>query len=184
MHVHDANVSLVDVQLKLNRAANGGSLSADNAHMKVINTTVIGSSARRDGGAIAMRGTNATFETLRLESNDALDGGGMHASRDSHINASYVDIVSNSVGAEGGGIALVNSSLLCYSCILLTNRAFRGSGLYAYSYQFGPVVVQLQNSRFGNNSARAYGGGIDFAVLKNQREHCRRRGSSCLDDRS
>lgn len=155
----------MDVQLKFNRARRGGGIYPFNAsYISATNVSVISNNAEVYGGGIV-----ATYA--------------------SRINGRNLIIVSNIAGAVGGGIALFNSSsLLCYSCTFLNNSAFRGAGLYAHSDQFGrytswsrysPVVIQLQSCRFGNNSAQSYGGGIDFAVLKDEKDVCRRRRARC-----
>jgi len=107
-----------------------------------------------DGGALYMRATNASMDTTRLDSNEAME--------------------------TGGGIALINaSSLLCYSCSIVSNKAFSGAGLHVYSNNSIPIVAQLQNSRFENNSAESYGGGIVFAAPQNKSINCSSPNVTC-----
>jgi len=147
IYMEASNMFLLSSHLDSNRARSGGSLVARNASIQMINATIRKSHARRFGGAIYMEECNATFETVRLESNVAM--------------------------GRGGGIALINaSSLLCYSCSVSSNRAFSGAGLYAYSNNSVDVVAQMWNSRFENNSAYSYGGGIEFAGLQNKSINC------------
>jgi len=128
-----------------------------------------------------MSATNATLQTTRLESNEAQDdGGGIFATDACRINATNIEVVSNIAGDIGGGISLGNgSSLLCNSCMVLNNKAFAGAGIYAFSNNSIPIVAQLQDSRFENNSAQAYGGGIQFASPQSRSINCNHPNVTC-----
>eukprot|EP00210_Caulerpa_lentillifera_P003958 g3777.t1 len=174
VHLLDSNLTLQSVTMTNNSAETGGALYAYRANINITNSTFEKSSASRSGGSIYMEQANATLEDMTLQSNEAKeDCGGVCVYRTSYLNASNLTIQSSSAGNVGGGIAVDNSSsILCYSCMILNNRADRGAGLHVYADNSIPIVAQLQNSRFENNSAYLYGGGIEFNATLNRTINC------------
>lgn len=60
---------------------------------------------------------------------------------------------------DGGGMGITSgSSLLCTYCEFRNNVATWGGGLNARADDSIPVVAQLQDSVFINNTALGYGG--------------------------
>eukprot|EP00210_Caulerpa_lentillifera_P003957 g3776.t1 len=167
-------MSLQSVMTTNNSAEFGGALYAYKTNINITNSTFEKSSASRSGGSIYIEQSNAKLENTILQSNAAIeDCGGVCVYRTSYLNAHNLTIQSNSAGNMGGGIAVDNgSSILCYACMILNNRADRGAGLHVYSDISKPIVAQLQNSRFENNSAYLYGGGIEFNAPLNRTINC------------
>lgn len=181
IYLQTSNVFLISVKLDFNKADYGGSLYSLKSSMEMRNSATSRSYARRTGGAMYVSESNATLEKTLLKSNDAVeDCGGICAMHASHIYASNVQVVSNNAGDVGGGIAIGSTaSLMCYSCLLLNNRAFSGAGLYASSNNSLAIVAQLQNCKFENNYAHSHGGGIEFVASTNTSINCSSSNLRC-----
>jgi len=107
-------------------------------------------------------------------------GGGVCISNNSTGLVTLSNITKNNASTSGGGIALIDaSSLLCSSCLIGNNRAFSGAGLYAFSNNSVPIVAQFQSSRFENNSAESYGGGIEFVEPQERHTNCSSPNVTC-----
>eukprot|EP00210_Caulerpa_lentillifera_P000404 g394.t1 len=179
--LHRSAMSLSSSKLDSNNAVRGGSLFAFEATFKMRNSTISNCYASNIGGAIVIASTQAKIESTQLESNHAeVDCGGIAALSASHVNSSHIIVRTNSAGDVGGGICIYYaSSLLCYSCQIINNSANSGAGLYLYSNNSIPVVAQLQNSKFENNSALLYGGGIEFKSPVNRSINCSSHDITC-----
>eukprot|EP00210_Caulerpa_lentillifera_P003956 g3775.t1 len=174
-------MSLESIILNSNHATRGGALYSWNATMNIINSIFNNNRADDLGGAIHAVQSNTTIENTAIQSNKAhMDCGGICATEKSQLEGTDLSIRSNSAGSHGGGIVISNSSsVLCYSCKILNNTAYSGAGLYAYSNNSIPIVAQLQNSRFENNSAHSFGGGITFDASLDSRINCSLSNIAC-----
>jgi len=133
------------------------------------------------GGAMFMTQSNATMYNVAMEQNEVQQtGGGICVIEASYLEAENVTIESNVAKNEGGGVVVANaSSLLCHSCLFLHNRASHGAGLYVLSNNSIPIVAQLRDSHFENNSAESHGGGIDFVAPQNRSINCSSPSVTC-----
>eukprot|EP00210_Caulerpa_lentillifera_P003860 g3687.t1 len=163
---YSSYLSLESVALNSNNALFGGAIYGVLAIIEVMNSMLVMNHARRSGAGIYMEQSNATVKNTILLSNEATKNcGGICAYVASHLVASNLIVQSNIAGDAGGGIGVVNaSSILCDSCKIMNNSAIRGGGLDVYSNNSIPIMAQLQNSLFENNSAHPYGGGIAFTT--------------------
>lgn len=174
IHVENSSMSLVATSLKSNFAAKGGALFSLEASLKISNSCFERNLASKNSGALLLEVTDARLEDIRIKSNQAFkECGGIQAVDRSNISASNLVVMSNSAGAMGGGICVANgSSLLCDLCSIVNNTALSGGGLYVFSNHSVTVVAQLQSSRFENNSAQSYGGGLVLAAPQDRRMNC------------
>lgn len=66
---------------------------------------------------------------------------------------------SNRAVEDGGGIRVESrSSLLCTSCDFRNNVAIHGGGMHTWANDSVPIVAQIQDSSFVNNTAYNDGG--------------------------
>eukprot|EP00210_Caulerpa_lentillifera_P003959 g3778.t1 len=181
IHLNNCSISLVDVTINSNNAAFGGAMYAFNASIEVMHSMLEINRASKSGGAIYMNQSNATIDnTLVQENNAQEDCGGICIVELSLLDASNLSVQSNFVENVGGGIGIRDaSSILCYSCIISNNRALRGAGMHVYSNNSISIAAQVQNSRFENNHAETYGGGIAFATLTSRNINCNSSNVTC-----
>eukprot|EP00210_Caulerpa_lentillifera_P003953 g3772.t1 len=162
IYLQSSNISLNFVTITSNNAMFGGALYGINTTMTVTSTGFGTNWASKSGGALYLEQSNAVVTNSTMQANEAHENcGGICAIELSHLTASNLSIQFNVARNVGGGIGIGNgSSILCYSCYISNNKALRGGGMHVYSNNSIRVVAQLQNSKFENNSARSYGGGI------------------------
>eukprot|EP00210_Caulerpa_lentillifera_P003941 g3761.t1 len=181
LYLHSSNISLLSSILNFNNAILGGALYGINATMNITHSTFEINHARGSGGAVYMKNSSTILEETIIQSNEAGGNfGGICALEVSHLNASNLIVQSNSAGNLGGGVGIGNgSTILCYLCNVSNNKAFSGAGLYIYVNNSISIVAQLQNSRFENNSARFYAGGLEFYAPLNRTINCRYPTAMC-----
>eukprot|EP00210_Caulerpa_lentillifera_P003962 g3781.t1 len=181
LFVHSSSLTIHTTTLESNNATYGAAIYSWNATMNISDSTFKANHVNRSGGAMLVSQSNATLGNTIVQYNKAMEEcGGICAIHWSHLIARNVSIISNSAEMRGGGIGIANgSSILCDSCKIKNNMAYRGAGLYAISNHSIPIVAQLQNSRFENNSAQAYGGGMVFVALADRSISCSNTSGSC-----
>eukprot|EP00210_Caulerpa_lentillifera_P003967 g3786.t1 len=172
--VFDSITLMESITFISNNALCGGALFSSNSTTNVTNSTFEANHVKEFGGAVYLKESNATFQNTIMHLNEAIeDCGGICAAEVSHLEARNFIVQSNFAGNEGGGIGIKNgSSILCYSCEISNNSANSGAGMHVYSNNTVPLVVQLQNSQFVNNSAKSYGGGMTFDAPADRSINC------------
>eukprot|EP00210_Caulerpa_lentillifera_P003970 g3789.t1 len=181
IHLLDSILFTQSVALSSNRATLGGAVSCLSATLTINLSIFEANHAQEVGGALYMEESNATLRNTNVQFNEAKeDCGGICATEGSHLEATNLTVQSNIAGNEAGGIGIGNvSSILCYSCVIANNNANRGAGMYFYSNNTIPIVAQLQNSRFENNSAQSYGGGLVLNQQSNTSTNCNSSSVTC-----
>lgn len=98
-------------------------------------------------------------------------GGGILHESDGTLDLSYINILSNESGDEGGGIANLseNGAVTLQNCTISENRSRYGGGLVNRGY--GTTTTTINHSTFSNNAITSssptvhltniYGGGIN-----------------------
>jgi len=115
----------------------------------------------RHGGCFYFDSTNAYFENNTLFQNKAIEkGGAIHGTHGSSLRMKENRVNSNRA-LNGGGIALVSTSrILCRNCTFMNNTALEGGGLYIEAQILQILIAQIEYSMFRNNIALRYGGRI------------------------
>jgi len=100
-------------------------------------------------------------------------GGGMYVS-DGGPTVSTCTFTNNVASAEGGGMAIIDSSAGDFSlvnCAFAGNEANKGGGLY-YDSRFDPGDLSIADCAFTGNSAQSDGGGIYSLYGTVTTNHC------------
>jgi len=102
--------------------ARGGGLYCHFASPVMENCVVVGNSAGARGGGLALFQSYPTLRYCRLESNDAIDGGGIWSEQSSpELECCSVSV--NRAEDAGGGIAAMAGRPILERCVLAANRA-------------------------------------------------------------
>jgi len=119
------------------------------------------------GGAMQFDSSRISIGDTELSSNNARNYAGIHVLNSTRMNATNISIHSNVARESGGGMGLESgSSLLCRGCQFIKNEAKQGGGMTIWANESMPIVAQLQDSTFANNTASAYGGEILLYFLR------------------
>ncbi|MFJ9708277.1 hypothetical protein [Streptomyces sp. NPDC101234] len=132
------------------------------------NLTIRGNGATivRDGSSTAPfrifdvnSGGNLRLENLTVRggylNSTTADGAGIRVNGGGALSLVKVDVLDNTTGANGGGIAVeANASAAIKNSYVAFNNANNGGGLYTAG------AVTIENSEFARNHARTSGGGI------------------------
>eukprot|EP00210_Caulerpa_lentillifera_P003968 g3787.t1 len=177
----DSKTLMESIRFISNNASIGGAFFSTNSTTNITDSTFEANHVEEFGGAVYLKESNATLQNTIMQSNEATkDCGGIYAAEVSHLDARNFIVQSNFAGNEGGGICVGNgSSILCYSCQISNNRADSGAGMFIHSNNSIPIVAQLQNSQFENNSAQSYGGGLVLNQQSNTSTNCNSSSVTC-----
>lgn len=116
------------------------------------------------GGGMFNEEASPTVRNCRFAGNTALDGGGMYngwRTSPTIINCTFEDnwAIADSGGYSGWGGGMYNDtgvSLVVDGCVFERNHAIHwGGGLFIWT-----ASVEIENSRFTDNSSGEHGGGI------------------------
>ena len=144
------SVTLDDVSISGNSAAEGGGIHSSGYYGNVIHTfnrtTFDGNSASQDGGAIYVyTGTTLTLNNSTISANSAgTYGGGIMNFGSAHVFLSTIagNLTDSDVNATGGGGGLYNGgSLNLWSSVLAENN----SGVYSQGCSGAPILSQDYN---------------------------------------
>lgn len=148
-----------------NIAEEGGCLAGVSAELRISNSVCQGGIASSKAGGLLLNSCNATIIDTQITSNQARSFGGILGTDNSRIIATNLSSSLNIAVEEGGGLGLEDgSSLLCNRCSFHHNIATRGAGLYIESDDSLPLVAQLQDASFRNNTALRFGGKHSFCI--------------------
>lgn len=138
----------------------GGAVSALNGTVNVQKSTFQRNNVSYGaGGALHFDSCRTKIRDTVFSSNEARNYAGIHATRNSIVNATGISIQFNIAIERGGGLGLNRgSSLLCTRCDFRNNKARWGAGIDAQADDSILVVCQLLDSTFMNNVAYRYGG--------------------------
>jgi len=160
--VSDSNLTIVNTSfVSCTSREHGGAIFSRNSSIEVNATRFLHSFARNGtGGAISLHdqsslhGSQVILRDNRAQNN----GGSVHVTNGSTVLLEESSFIRGS-GLRGGGISVSqNSTLLCYACDFRYNSADLGGALYIHSDDGRPIVAQLQDTTFENNTAYLRGG--------------------------
>lgn len=160
---HSGSMTIVDSLVSGNSGGNNFGAIGNEASLVVRRTTFTSNSGFQ-GGAIANLDTGfASLYDSLIESNDALDGGGILSS--GTLTLGNTDVMSNTATFNGGGIRMLNGSLVVRDSSITGNVATDPS-----SYGGGVAVDQgdatVVHTTIASNTA-VNGGGIANRPLGN-----------------
>lgn len=137
----------------------GGAINCMNSAAPTIRNCILEENgAEEDGGALACYGGSPRLEDVILRNNDADDGGGVYL--DAYSAPTFVRCTFTGNDAWAWGGALIGSGQSTFTmedCELRSNVAYVGGGIFL-SY----TTPSFIGTRFIENSATAYGGGLFF----------------------
>ena len=160
IHAQDSHIVFQNIILKSNTATYGGGLIVFNSTINFEgDSTFKGNSGKTDGcGVCATESdSNLVFQTVRVESNTAMYGGGFHVFDSTIKFTADSSFISNSAEIDGGGVYATNSLLVFQNVKVESNTASYGGGLVVFS----STINFEGDSTFVSNYAEIYGGGID-----------------------
>jgi len=144
-------------------AGDGGGLSATEAGRIVVHEALLqGNTAKGDGGALNVGAqSKAELGKSRVENNDAgKNGGGLAVGLLGVVDVYDSSASTNSAGGRGGFAALDRARSATFTSLTAVgNRADRGGALALALCDQQTIV--LAQSVLQNNSAKAFGGGVD-----------------------
>ena len=153
--------SVLDLEsgrLRRSAAEEGGSFFVSVSKLKVVDSEFKNGRALVQGGFVsAQRQSSVVMKRSSMVDGRSNDGGAVVLSH-SDLKAQDVEIVQCSADGDGGGVLSGNSSrVLCIDCVLESNVATRGAGLFARYNDPHALAVQLEGSTVRNNEAK-FGG--------------------------
>jgi len=156
MMADTATIHIMDSQIFDNAAVNGGGLYAENAALYVTLSHIFDNTATHGGGVYLFQSAGAEIAQNTLRHNTANQGGALYLAQ-SPANITSNHIYANS-GARGGGLYLDASDARVVNNVVVDNTANDlGSGLYINAS--APRVLHLTIAR----NQGAAGSGIHLA---------------------
>lgn len=141
----------------------GGAIASLEGDLSIVGTTISGNSARIGGGLHQNLGSLAIADSIFLNNQSLLQGGGLDLFGVSNASIQRTLLQGNQAGDGGGGIALGGATNLTLDRVsLLQNQGFRGGGLDAQlgrNYQ-GTLNI-IDSTIASNQSTSVNGGGMD-----------------------
>jgi len=152
-----------DAVLQNSTAKWGGGAFLDGGDVKLLNVTVRGNTADGEGGGVYF-GSAGTMQDCVVTSNQAEDGGGLYFPI--YGNGGVVEnpillnvtVSGNTADSDGGGVYFGSAGTM-QNCVVTSNQAECGGGIFFPVYGNGGVV---ENSMVSLNVANSNGGGLFF----------------------
>jgi hypothetical protein len=146
-------------------ALSGGGIAVNDAHVLLRETVVAANSAALSGGGIQVVGASADLQIrdcafianrVRAPYAEGGSGGGLDFAEESGglLAASTIalnDVVLDAGSAEGGGICASNADLHVLGCVITSNQAVSGGGVFLRAW--GGARVDLERSEITHNLA-------------------------------
>ena len=149
---YDGEILLRRVEMKDNRAYNGGAIFTG-TNLTLEDCTITGNQAVHYGGGIGLFGGQATIlRSLIQDNTTGAKGGGVYQSGGS-LSIHDSEISKNDSGTAGGGLYLAGQAEILKNTVV-ENSSEYGGGLYSQG------EVQVHDSDFHRNNAEKDGGGI------------------------
>ncbi|KJE90139.1 hypothetical protein, variant [Capsaspora owczarzaki ATCC 30864] len=133
----------------------------------IVNSYILNNTAQTSGAGLAVVGGHHALYNVRVSGNVAAEsGGGLHLSpmlsrpqSELQVNATLVDVESNTASQAGGGVSATFSSLPTswvqfVDSSISSNTALMGGGLYLPNFNVLPILL---NTVVQNNQAAQYG---------------------------
>ena len=156
-------LSLENITIIGNSAANGGGFYFFNTNMSLENITVAGNSASENGGGIFFHNSNMSLENITIISNSADYGGGGINLSNSNPSLENVTITGNSASKNGGGIFCNHHSTPDLANVsIINNTAENGGGIYCRYYSGLNFNSECRSSIYLNNVVNNRGCGADI----------------------
>lgn len=151
-----AEVDGVTITGAINGTSRGGGVAADSGtQLTLRHVRVEGNEAQEGGAGIWCRGSQLTLLDVQVVGNTSSnDGGGILLENNSVAVLDAVDVEDNETTGYGGGIHAVGGTLTVRGSRFLANRAGMGGGI---RMEQGGLLVE--NSLFVANQATPQGGG-------------------------
>ena len=153
IYAYNATLTLQEVQIFDNQAANGGGVMADTATLYVLNSEVFDNVAVNGGG---LHADNAALHVVHSQifNNAALHGGGVYLVQSPAAQIAYNTLYHNTAD-RGGAIYLAQSPTAIATNLVFANTGARGGGLYLEASD-----AQVVNSVIVDNTASDLGSGF------------------------